>query len=165
VSAAFGTADPVTTEPSWTTALSEADTAGRRLQQAASSLERASRELQSLRQWSETTARLDVAYALTDGPDGGALNAVLTLASAAEGELPSAARMLLEVLTSALGLEPVGERGELLRLGPDELAEFELRGSRPVGAPGERALYRVARPGWCLDVFIVARPVVEPAAD
>jgi len=156
---------PDTTEPSWTTALSEADAAGRRLHQATASVERLSRELHSLRRWSETTARLEVAYALTDGPDGGALNALLTVASAAAGEpgAPAAARMLLDVLTSALGLEQLGDRGELLRLGPDELAQFEVRSRRPVES--EQDLYRVVRPGWTLDVFIVVRPLVEAAAD
>lgn len=68
-------------EPSWLTAQSEADTASRRLAQASASLERLSRELTSLREWGDTTARLEVAHALSDGPDGGAL-AVLTMAAA-----------------------------------------------------------------------------------
>jgi len=159
-------ANPVTIEPSWTTALSEADATTRRLQQATSSMERLSRELHALREWSDETALLDLAYALTDGPDGGALNALLVAASdpTKGADVRSTAQALLDRLTSALGLEPVAERGELLRLGEAELAELEVRGSRAPTSDDGRGLYCVVRPGWCLGAFIVARPVVEAAA-
>ena len=45
------TEDEPLAEPSWLTARSEADTASRRLAQAAKSLERLSRELTALRGW------------------------------------------------------------------------------------------------------------------
>ena len=51
--------DDTFVEPSWMTALSEAETASRRLAQATASTERLSRELQALREWSETVARLE----------------------------------------------------------------------------------------------------------
>jgi hypothetical protein len=158
-------AEALVGEPSWLSALSEADAASRHLRSAAPSLERLSRELRALRAWSETNARLDLAYALTDGPDGGVLGAVLAAASepASDAEARSAAQALLERLTFALGLEPVGQRGELLTLGDEELAELEVRGSRARGREGGRGLYRVVRPGWLLEAFVVTRPVVELA--
>jgi hypothetical protein len=155
-------------EPSWISALSEADAAARRLKQATTSMEHLSRELVALRDWSDTTARLELAHALTRGPDGGALNLLVTLASDQDTEpsIRETAQALLERLTSALGLEPVGERGEYLRLLPEEVAEFELRGEpEPAAVDGHRALYCVMRPGWLLGHQIVARPLLEPASE
>jgi hypothetical protein len=150
-------------EPSWITALSEADAASRRLKQATTSMERLSRELAALKAWSDTTARLDLAHGLTDGPDGGPLNALVTLASAEEPEETTrqTARTLLDRITSALGLEPVGKRGEFLRLLRVELAEFEVRGPSSAPVEGHRELYCVVRSGWCLERMIVARPLLE----
>jgi hypothetical protein len=75
------------------------------------------------------------------------------------------AQILLDRLTTALGLEPVGERGERLRLRPEDLAEFEVRG-RPDSSAGERrGLYCVARPGWRLDAHVVVRPLLEAVGD
>ena len=160
------TSDRASSEPSWTTALSEADAASRQLRLAAASTERLSRELHALHHWSETTGRLDLAHALTDGPDGGALSAVVAVASDPAGDpgLRSTAQMLLERLSSALALESVGERGQLLSLRPEQLAEFDVRGRRPDPEEGERRLYRVVRPGWLLDGFVVVRPLLEPTA-
>jgi hypothetical protein len=152
---------------SWTTALSEAKAAARHLHQATTALDRLSRELASLREQSETTARLDLAHALTDGPDGGVLQALVTAASdaAADPALRRTAVILLDCLTTALAIEPVCERGEHLRLAPADLAEFELRGdSRAVSASG-RALFSVSRPGWRLDGHLVVRPLLEAVGD
>jgi hypothetical protein len=154
-------------EPSWTTALSEADATLRHLRQATAALERLSREARALREQGEATARLDVAHALTDGPDGGALNALVT-ATADERASPEARRtaaVLLERITGALGLRPLGSRGELLRLGQEDLAELDLRGSPALTNGTERALYCVVRAGWLMDEHIVARPVVEAVAE
>jgi hypothetical protein len=163
VSGARTAEDRFLAEPSWKTALSEADTASRHLRQATASLERLSRELRALREWGETNAQLELAHALTDGPDGGALDALLAASSDPEGDpaLRATARMLLDRLTSALGLEPVGERGELLRLFPDDLAAFEVRGGPSTPTEADRGLYCVVRPGWCLGPFIVVRPLLE----
>jgi tetratricopeptide (TPR) repeat protein len=53
-------ADDTFVEPSWVTARSEADAALRRLRQATTSMERVSREIAALKEWSETTARLEL---------------------------------------------------------------------------------------------------------
>jgi hypothetical protein len=152
-------------EPSWMTALSEAEAALRRLRQATTSMERVSREIATLKEWSETTARLDLAHALADGPDGGPLNLLAATASdeGTEPGVQQTARLLLDRLTSVLGLEPVGERGELLKLLPPEVAEFDVRGALGDSAHGGRELYCVVRPGWCLEEVIVARPLLERA--
>jgi hypothetical protein len=153
----------VTAEPSWTTALSEADAASRHLRQATAALDRLSRELAALRETSEATARLDLVLALTEGPDGGPLQALVTAASgdAADPAVQRTAGVFLNRLTTALGLEPVCERGERLSLLPEDLAEFEVRGSPDIPDGKERSLYCVARPGWRLDALIVARPLLE----
>jgi hypothetical protein len=150
-------------EPSWTTAISEADAASRHLHQATAAMDRLSRELHALREWSDATARLELAQALTEGPDGGALHALLMAATdgAVDSGVRAAAEMLLDRLASALSLEPVGERGELLRLFPDQVAEFELRGSPSEPAEGEPGLYCIVRPGWCVGAVIVIRPLLE----
>lgn len=150
-------------DPSWTTALSEAKAAARHLRQATAALDRLERELAALRERSESTARLALARALTDGPDGGALQALVTAAEdeAADPSLRRTAGILLDRLTEALGLEPVCERGELLRLLPDELAEFDVRGPRDTPTGEARELYCVLRAGWSLDAHVVARPLVE----
>ena len=145
-------------EPSWTTALAEAKSASRHLAQAMKSMERLAQELQALRETSEVTARLDLAHALTEGSDGGVLQ---SLVAAASDDTDSSARrtaeVLLERLTGALGLEQTGQRGELLKLRPEQLAEFDLRG--PTTSEGE--LYCVVRPGWSLGAHVVARPLLE----
>lgn len=155
--------DTPVAEPSWTTAFSEAEAASRHLRQATAALDRLSRELASLREWGDATARLDLAHALTDGPDGGVLQALLTAASdesAAPGPRRTA-EILLERLTTTLALEPVCERGEHLRLAPEDLAEFDLRGEVRSADGTGRSLYCVARPGWRLDGRLVVRPLLE----
>jgi hypothetical protein len=151
-------------DPSWTTALSEAKAASRHVQQASAALERLSRELEALRDWSETTARLDLARALTEGPDGGALQALVAAASGdvADGDVRRASEMLLDRLTAALGLEPICERGEQLCLSADDLAEFDVRGGQPTTRAAGRSVYCVARPGWQLGGRLVVRPLLEP---
>jgi hypothetical protein len=157
--------DDAFVEPSWLTARSEADAALRRLRQARTSMECVSRELAALEEWGEATARLDLAHALTDGPDGGPLNGLARMASddKVDPSLRQTTRLLLERITSALGLEAVGERGDLLKLLPEEVAEFDVRGAPGDPAHGERELYCVVRPGWCLEEVIVARPLLERA--
>ena len=71
------------------------------------------------------------------------------------------AEILLDRLATSLGLEQTGERGELLRLLPEDLAEFDLRGPEAAAGDNERGLYCVVRPGWSLDAHIVVRPLVE----
>jgi hypothetical protein len=168
VSEERGKNDKTLREPSWPTALSEADAVSRRLRQATASMEGLSTELRALREWSDTAARLGVAHALTEGPDGGVLDRLVSASSddASDPGLRHTAQVLLEHLTSALGLQPVGERGEYLKLLPEDLGEFELRG-RPGAAPreGQRALYCVMRPGWLLRDHIVARPLLEPVSE
>jgi hypothetical protein len=165
VSEERGNNDETFREPSWPTALAEADAVSRRLRQATDSMEGLSRELQVLREWRDTAARLEVAQSLMEGLDGGVLNSLVSASSdeAADPGSRRTARDLLERLTSALGLEPVGERGEYLKLLPEELGEFEVRG-RPGAAPleGHRELYCVMRPGWWLGEHIVVRPLLEP---
>lgn len=126
-------------------------------------MERLSGELQALRETSEATARLDLARALTEGPDGGALALLATQASdpATDTAHRRTAQMLLDRLATSLGLRQRGERGELLRLLPDELAELDLRGPTTAAVDEDRALYSVVRPGWSLDAHIVVRPLVE----
>ena len=150
-------------EPSWTTAVSEAKSASRHLAQALASTERLTRELEALRETSEVTARLELARALTEGPDGGALALLTTQASdpAADPALRRTAGILLDRVSRSLGLEPTGERGEILRLLPDDLTELELRGPASTAEAHERSLYCVIRPGWSLDTHIVVRPLVE----
>ncbi len=143
--------------PSWRTATSEADAARRQLAQTQRSLERASEELGALRAWGERTVRLDLARRLTERDDGGVLNLLLAGAGSAPGEAQRACRAALDRLTAALGLEPVGERGEHLRLELDQVGEFEVRG----GAATQTTVYRVVRPGWTLAEAIVCRPVLE----
>ena len=153
-------------EPAWQTALAEADAARRQVGQAATSLDRLSGELRALREWAETTVRLELARDVTDGPDGGALNALLTASKApADAGLRRTAEILLDRLTSALGLEPIVEKGEYLMLLPKELGEFEVR-ERLENVPpeGHRALYCVVRPGWWLGDLIVVRPLLEPVS-
>jgi hypothetical protein len=166
MSGARTTEDGFLAEPSWTTAISEADAASRHLHQATAAMDRLSRELHALREWSDATARLELAQALTEGPDGGALHALLMAATDGREDpaVRATAEMLLERLTSALGLEPVGERGELLRLFSDQVAEFDVRGRPSETAEGERGLYCIVRPGWCVGESIVVRPLLEAAA-
>lgn len=150
------------TEPSWTTAVSEAESAARNLRQATAALDRLSKELQALRAWSDTTARLDLAHALTEGSDGGVLQCLVVAASDdADPTLRRTAEAILARLTATLGLEPIGHRGELLRLAPEDLAEFDLRGPRSTSAGDACEHYCVVRPGWFLDAHVVTRPLLE----
>jgi hypothetical protein len=151
-------------EPSWTTALSETEAALRQLRQATASLDRASREIQALRDRGETMARLDLARALSDGPDGGPLGALAAAASdpSADPGVRRTAQSLLARLEGALGLERVAERGERLRLRPGELAEFDVRGAGASAASDEPSCYCVVRPGWLVDGLVVSRPLLEP---
>ncbi len=92
---------------------------------------------------------------------------VLVAAAADEASSPSqqaAAGALLERLMDALGLSPIAERGELLRLGPEELEEFDVRGlsHEPSGDP---SLYCVVRPGWSLGPLVLDRPLLEPVGE
>jgi len=165
VSRAADALDPAC-EPSWTTAISEAEAASRHLRQATAALDRLARELEALRAWSDATARLDLARALTDGPDGGALQALVAAASDDADPGPrDTAGLLLDRLTTALGLEPVAERGELLRLCPADLAEFDVRGTLAAPTGDARALYCVTRPGWRLEGHLVARPLLEAVGE
>jgi hypothetical protein len=150
-------------EPSWTTALAEAKSASRHLAQALKSMERLAQELQGLRDASDTIGRLDMARALTEGSDGGVLQGLVVAASSErDSGRVRMARALLDRLTTALGLSPVCERGELLLLSSDEVAEFEVRGG-PTGPADDtrRRLYCVGRPGWLLGTVLVARPLLE----
>lgn len=154
-------------EPSWHTAVAEAHAARRHAGQVAASLDRLSEELRALRQSTETTVRLELARDLTDGPDGGVLNALLTTSSdsSANSGLRRASEILIERLTSALGLEPIVEKGEFLMLLPNELGEFEVRERLENVTPeGQRALYCVVRSGWWLGALIVIRPLLEPVS-
>ncbi|HEX9186702.1 MAG TPA: hypothetical protein VGB87_06515 [Vicinamibacteria bacterium] len=152
-------------EPSWRTAVTEAGSARRHVAQASEALARLAREVAALREWGDSMARLAVARRLSEGSDGGALTALLVAASddgPSSAEVRAAASVLLSRLTEALGLEPVARRGELLRLLPEELAEFDVRGLPPEPS-GVRSLYCVVRPGWWLGPLVVDRPLLEPA--
>ena len=63
--------------------------------------------------------------------------------------------------TTALGLEPVCERGERLSLLPEDLGEFEVRGSAGPSEGNARSLYCVVRPGWRLDGSLLLRALLE----
>ena len=150
-------------EPSWRTAVTEAESARRHLAQASVALERLAGEVAALREWGDSMARLAVARRLSEGPDGGALTALLAACAdeASSASQQAAAAALLERLTGALGLSPLAERGELLRLRPEELEEFDVRGlSREPS--GDRSLYCVVRPGWSLGPLVLDRPLLEP---
>ena len=151
-------------EPSWRTAVTEAERARRHLAQASEALERLSREVAALREWGESQALLAVARRLSSGSDGGVLTA-LVVASSSSGsseEQRVIAGALLARLTEALGLLPLAQRGELLRLLPEELAEFDVRGLPREPSPG-RSIYCVLRPGWALGSLVLERPLLEPA--
>ena len=151
-------------EPSWRTAVTEAESARRHAAQASEALERLTREIAALREWGDSMALMAVARRLSEGSDGGALTALLVASSeeAPSAELRAAAGALLSRLTEALGLEPIARRGELLRLLPEELAEFDVRGL-PHEPAGGRGLYCVVRPGWWLGPLVLDRPLLEPA--
>ncbi len=85
--------------------------------------------------------------------------------SSADLSLRRTAEVLLERLTSTLRLEPIVERGEYLKLLPEELGEFEVR-ERLENVPpeGHRALYCVLRSGWWLEDTIVVRPLLGPVS-
>jgi hypothetical protein len=151
-------------EPSWRTAVTEAESARRHVAQASEALERLAREIAALREWGDSMARQAVARQLCEGADGGVL-AALVVASSDESspvELRAAADALLDRLTGALGLSPIAQRGELLALSAEELGEFDVRGL-PSGLPTDgRGLCRVVRSGWWLGSFVVDRPLLEP---
>jgi hypothetical protein len=104
-------------------------------------------------------AGLELAHRLTEGPDGGVLNLLLAAGDAPPAETRRSCEAILERLIGSLGLETLGRRGEFLRLGSEQVGEFEVRG----GVAGGAAFYRVVRPGWALGGTVVARPVVEPS--
>jgi hypothetical protein len=151
-------------EPSWRTAVTEAESARRHLAQASEALERLSREVAALRERGESQALLAVARRLSSGSDGGVLAALVVASadSSAQPEVGVLAEALLLRLTEALGLSPLARRGEWLRLLPDELAEFDVRGLPREPSPG-RSLYCVVRPGWALGPLVLDRPLLEPA--
>jgi hypothetical protein len=152
-------------DPSWRTAVTEAESARRHVAQASEALERLGREIAALREWGDSMALLAVARQLCDGPDGGALTA-LVCASSDETSSPDSratAGALLSRLTDALGLSPVAQRGEVLALSAEELGEFDVRGMVP--GPGGRGLYCVVRSGWWLGSFVVDRPLLEPVGE
>lgn len=152
-------------EPSWRTAVTDADAARRHVAQAGEALARLSSEVAALRGLGDSVARLAVARSLCAGVDGGVLAA---LASAAASDAPSPAAVretasdVLSRLCSALGLSPIAARGELLALTAEELGELDVRGDAAGAALGERGLYCVVRSGWWLGATIVERPLVEP---
>jgi hypothetical protein len=153
-------------EPSWRTAVTEAESARRHVAQAVEALERLAREVAALREWGDAMARQAVARRLGEGADGGALTNLVSASSddALSPELRAAAGALLERLTEALGLLPIAERGEVLALSAEELGEFDVRGL-PSGLPTDgRGLYRVVRSGWWLGSFVVDRPLLEPVS-
>ena len=143
--------------PSWATAISETEAAQRQGTQAHKSLEKALAELRSLRAWGSQVARLEIARRLTEGDDGGVLNLMLAAADGEPGDAQRACRAALDRIRTALGLASITARGEFLRVPFDLLPEFEVRGT----PTADKALYRVARPGWVLDEVIVTRPVLE----
>jgi len=152
-------------EPSWRTAVTEAESARRHVAQASDALERLTREIAALREWGDSMALLAVARRLSEGSDGGALTALLVASSdeaSSSAEVRLCADALLSRLTGALGLSPIARRGELLRLLPEELAEFDVRGLPPEPS-GARGLYCVVRPGWWLGPLVLDRPLLEPA--
>jgi hypothetical protein len=152
-------------EPSWRTAVSEAESARRHLAQASESLERLSREVAALRERGESQALLVVARRLASGSDGGVLTALVVASadSSASPELRASVEALLARLTEALGVSPLACRGEWLQLLPEELAEFDVRGLPREPPPG-RSLYCVVRPGWALGPLVLDRPLLEPGA-
>ena len=152
-------------EPSWRTAVTEAEAARRHVAQAGEALARLSEEIAGLREWSDSMARLAVARGLCDGADGGVLAALDAAASgdgAPSSEARESAAALLSRLRETLGLSPIARRGELLALSAEELGEFDVRGFAPgLGADG-RGLFCVVRSGWWLGSFVVDRPLLEP---
>jgi hypothetical protein len=145
--------------PSWRTATSESEAALRQVTQAQRSLDRAVSELRLLRAWGDRMARLELAKRLAEGDDGGVLHLIVSAAEAPASQVLS--RAILERLQGALGLSAVGQRGELLRLTVEQVAEFDVRGEvAPVSA-----VYRVVRPGWLVDGEVVRRPVLELARE
>jgi hypothetical protein len=144
-------------EPSWTTALAEAKSASRHLAHALKAMEGLAQELRALRDASDATARLDLARALTEGSDGGVLQSIVAASADSDAGARRTAEVLVDRLTGVLGLAQIGARGELLKLRPEQLAEFDLRGP----TTSEAELYCVVRPGWSLGAHIVARPLLE----
>ena len=155
-------------EPSWRTAVTEAETARRHVAQAGEALSRLAGEVAALREWGDSMARVSLARRLCEGADGGVLTSLVVASSdGSSGETRAAAAALLSRLTDALGLSPIAERGELLALSADELGEFDVRGLSPSLPQGGRSVYCVVRSGWWLGSFVVDRPLLEqvgPAA-
>ena len=151
-------------EPSWRTAVTEAEGARRHVAQASEALERLAREVAALREWGDSMAGLGLARRLCEGGDGGVLTALVVASSDDSSPVASraAADALLERLTGALGLSPIAQRGELLALSAEELGEFDVRGVRSGAVTDDRGLYRVVRSGWWLGSHVVDRPLLEP---
>lgn len=152
-------------EPSWQTAVTDADAARRHVAQAGEALARLSAEVAALREVGDSAARLAVARSLCAGADGGVLAALASLASDSAGlpaEVRQAASDLLSRLSEALGLSPIARRGELLALTAEQLGELDVRGVASGAGLGGRGLYCVVRSGWWLGTAIVERPLVEP---
>ena len=156
--------DDSTRAPSWTTVVSEAEAAARYAQQVEKATRRLGEELRRLRDLGARNARLEVVRRLTEGPDGGALGMLAALADETEAspDMQRQARVLVERLHNGLGLTAIGVRGEYLRLAPDQLAAFDIRGGLPSAGQGGPADYRVLRPGLWLDDAEVTRPLLEP---
>lgn len=155
------TRDSAARPPSWRTAASEADAALRQLSRAQQSLERSAEEVKRLQSWGDLQARVELARRLTEGDDGGVMSLLVAGSESEPSDAQRSCRAALERLRSALVLTPVGERGEGLRLRPEQLQEFDLLGS----ALAAEGTYRVVRPGWLVDEVIVARPVIEAAGE
>jgi hypothetical protein len=149
---------------SWATAVSEAEAAARHAALGEKAARRLGEELRRLRDLGAQQARLDVARRLAEGPDGGALGILTALAedTATSPDAQRQARAIVERLFVVLGLAAVGTRGEYLRLAPDQLSAFEVRGSLPKAGDTGSADYLVVRPGLWLDDIEVTRPLLEP---
>jgi hypothetical protein len=164
---AFAPPDDKPREPSWKTALSEAEAAQRHLRLATASIERLINELRSLRAWDGRMARIEVARRLVAGADGGLLT--LLVGTASDERLDTrtrrAASVILERLTTALGLGPLAVKGERLSLLLSQLTEFEVRGAPPSLSETRRSLYSVVRPGWTLDGMLLSPPLLEPVGE
>ncbi len=152
--------------PTWRSAASDAEAALRQARLATTSLDRFVPHLRELGEASDRAGRVDTARRLAEGADGGALALLTALAEGGHTEPGSAertGRALLERLKAALDLEPVGERGEFLKLDVDQVREFEVRGDLPAGDGPFTC--RLVRCGWRVGDDVVARPLIEPVED
>jgi hypothetical protein len=112
-------------------------------------------------------ARVEVARQLLDGADGGLLTLLLGTASdeRLEAVTRRTASVILERLTTALGLTPLAVKGERLSLLLSQLTEFEVRGGPPALSDTQRSLFWVVRPGWTLDGMLLSPPLLEPLGE